>query len=345
MLNFGQARLDKLSVHFVGNKQKQEKLRLTEHTYQLNEDALENLLKKYFTQPFKGDQAFCFAEESSAVSACVRKIFESPAEFHAQSKEMAQWLYECATHNRIKSGEFYVAYFSNVILEEEVVEAIGIFKSENKDPFLKVYPKGTEANITSDEGININKLDKGCIVLNTHADKGYQVFMVDQSGRIHEAMYWKTDFLNLKHVDSAYFATAQYMELMKSFSEDVLSFENNVPREEQLQFLRKSADYFQEKQAFDIDEFKQEVIIEPELAETFNEYKQAFEEERAMPAMDRFQISNKAVERNSNKFFRSVIKLDKNFHVYVHGNANFIERGFDADSGLNFYKLYYKEES
>lgn len=337
--------MEKLSVHFVGNKQKQEKLRLTEHTFQLNEESLENLLKKYFTQPFRGDQAFCFSDEKGAIATCTRKIFESPAEFHAQSCEMAQWLYECATHARIKSGEFYVAYFTNVILEEEVVEAIGIFKSEDKVPFLKVYPKGNEAQIHADEGINIHKLDKGCIVLNTHADKGYQCYMIDASGRIHEAMYWKTDFLNLKHVDTSYFATARYMELMKSFSDDVLSFENNVPRENQLQFLRKSADYFNEKQAFDMEEFKQEVIIEPELNETFMEYKQAFEEENALPVMDKFQISSKAVEKNTNRFFRSVIKLDKNFHVYVHGNANFIERGFDKDSGLNFYKLYYKEES
>lgn len=345
MLNFGQAQLEKLSVHYVGNKQKQEKLKLTEHTYQLNDENVEALLKKYFTQPFKGDQAFCFTDMNGAVAACVQKTFDNPSEFHAQSKEMAQWLYECATHARIKGGEFYVAHFTNVILEEEVVDAIGIFKSENKDPFLKVYVRGTEANITADEGINIHKLDKGCIILNTHSDKGYQVYMLDNSGRIHEAMYWKTDFLNIKHVDNSYFATAQYMELMKSFSDDVLSMENNVPREEQLHFLRKSAEYFQEKQDFDLEEFKQEVIIEPDLAETFKEYKEAFEEEKAMPAMERFQISSKAVEKNSNKFFRSVIKLDKNFHIYVHGNANFIERGFDEGLSLNYYKLFYKEES
>lgn len=345
MLNFGQSQLDKLSIHYVGNKQKQEKLKLTEHTYQLNDEVVETLLKKYFTQPFKGDQAFCFSDENGSVATCVKKIFDNPSEFHNQSKNLAEWLYECATHARIKGGEFYVARFTNVILEEEVVDAIGIFKSENKDPFLKVYVKGTEASVSADEGINIHKLDKGCIILNTHADKGYQIYMIDNSGRIHEAMYWKSDFLDIKHVDSSYFATAQYMELMKSFSEDVLSMENNVPREEQLHFLRKSAEYFQEKNEFDINEFKQEVIIEPDLAETFKEYKEAFEEEKSLPAMDRFQISSKAVEKNTNRFFRSVIKLDKNFHIYVHGNANFIERGYDEGLGLNYYKLFYKEEN
>jgi hypothetical protein len=45
------------------------------------------------------------------------------------------------------------------------------------------------------------------------------------------------------------------------------------------------------------------------------------------------------------KFMRSVIKLDKNFHVYVHGNKDFIERGFDEEKGKYYYKLYFSEES
>ncbi len=45
------------------------------------------------------------------------------------------------------------------------------------------------------------------------------------------------------------------------------------------------------------------------------------------------------------KFFKHVMKLDKNFHVYVHGNPELIERGFDEQRQMKFYKLYYTNET
>ncbi|MFN6039537.1 MAG: nucleoid-associated protein, partial [Bacteroidota bacterium] len=39
-----------------------------------------------------------------------------------------------------------------------------------------------------------------------------------------------------------------------------------------------------------------------------------------------------------------VIKLDKNFHIYVHGKHEFIEKGFDEEKGKKFYKLYFDSE-
>jgi len=39
-----------------------------------------------------------------------------------------------------------------------------------------------------------------------------------------------------------------------------------------------------------------------------------------------------------------VLKLDKNFHIYIHGDRNLIEQGEEPD-GRKFYKIYYEEES
>ena len=40
--------------------------------------------------------------------------------------------------------------------------SVGLFKSENKDTFLKVFPNKTDGGfvIESEKGININKLDR-----------------------------------------------------------------------------------------------------------------------------------------------------------------------------------------
>jgi hypothetical protein len=39
-----------------------------------------------------------------------------------------------------------------------------------------------------------------------------------------------------------------------------------------------------------------------------------------------------------------VLKLDKNFHIYIHGGRDMIERGVD-ESGRKYYKIYYNEEA
>ena len=58
---------------------------------------------------------------------------------------------------------------------------------------------------------------------------------------------------------------------------------------------------------------------------------------------DSFEISDNAVRKQS-KVYKSVIKLDKNFHIYVHGDRELIEQGRDPD-GRKYYKIYFNEET
>ena len=57
---------------------------------------------------------------------------------------------------------------------------------------------------------------------------------------------------------------------------------------------------------------------------------------------DTFNISPEAVKKQV-KSFKSVLKLDKNFHIYIHGNKDLIEKGID-ENGKKFYKIYYDKE-
>ena len=57
---------------------------------------------------------------------------------------------------------------------------------------------------------------------------------------------------------------------------------------------------------------------------------------------DIFAISPHAVKKQA-RVFKSVLKLDKNFHIYIHGDRSLIERGTEKD-GRKFYKIYYREE-
>jgi hypothetical protein len=44
------------------------------------------------------------------------------------------------------------------------------------------------------------------------------------------------------------------------------------------------------------------------------------------------------------RVFKSVLKLDKNFHIYIHGNRELIEQGVEKD-GRKFYKIYFEKEA
>ncbi|MDR2385087.1 MAG: hypothetical protein LBD80_05420 [Tannerella sp.] len=78
------------------------------------------------------------------------------------------------------------------------------------------------------------------------------------------------------------------------------------------------------------------------MFESFNRYKSAYQQEHEIDIADDFTIFDSAVKKQA-RTFKSVIKLDKNFHTYIHGDRNLIEQG--ADENGKFYKIYYKEEN
>ena len=55
-----------------------------------------------------------------------------------------------------------------------------------------------------------------------------------------------------------------------------------------------------------------------------------------------FQTENAAKKQQTK--MKSVLKLDKNFHIYIHGDESRIRRGVDPETGMKFYQFYYDEE-
>ena len=116
-------------------------------------------------------------------------IFQDNIPFLENSIKIAQYLFDLSTHPNIKTGDLFVVRFSNLRLNEETVEAIGLFKAENPHPFLMVE-NAEEVNIFAYNGINVDKLDKGCIVFNQGRNDGYKVAIVDKANKDEEAKYW-----------------------------------------------------------------------------------------------------------------------------------------------------------
>lgn len=348
MTGIDSVQLKEVIVHKVGNPTRGEELRLSANPLTLNDDIVKGLLSKYFLGAFNENEQYHFTHISDVklneVYNYVLGIFENPKDFTAQSALLAHFLYTKSTHVKVKEGEFYVALFDNVPFESEYIQAIGLFKSETKETFLKVFPHGQSWEVIQEEGININKLDKGCLVFKKNTADGYVVCVVDNTNKQQDAQYWVKDFLQVEPYANSYHHTQNYMGLCKQFITNEYPEKFEVTKSDQIDLLNRSMEYFKSKETFSMEEFTQEVIHHEEIAETFMEYKKNYEAAKNVVIEDEFAIHVSAVQKQA-KQFKTVLKLDKNFHVYIHGRRDLIEKGYDELSGKKFYKLLYDEEN
>jgi hypothetical protein len=340
--------MQKLIIHKVGNKLLEEGvIHSSEQIDLAQQPDLKNLLTGYFLSPFKEPVYYHFHHVSSLefneIYTIAGELFESTRGFSKKSKEIANILYEYSNHPKIKSGELYIAYFDECQIGNEYTDAIGIFKSENKETFIRVFQEDDTYQVNSDEGISIKKLDKGCLIYNIDSDEGFKVCVVDNVNSGMEAQYWKDEFLKLKPVADNYFQTQNYLSLAKNYVTDRLDDDFEVSKADQIDYLNKSIEYFKKNEQFNEKEFAAAVFEHDEVISSFKKYKKDFQNENDLHIVSEFDISTSAVKKQS-KVFKSVLKLDRNFHIYIHGDRNLIEKGEDED-GRKFYKLYYQTES
>jgi hypothetical protein len=347
MVNFDRAELGKLIIHKVGNKLLEESVLLSDELTDLSrQEDLQDILKTYFLAPFKEPVYYHFHHVSSLelneIYTIASALFRSTKGFIKKSKDIANILYEYSSHPKIRSGELYIAYFEECVVNNETTEAIGIFKSENRETFLQVFEEDAHFGVTHDEGISLKKSDKACLIFNLHEDEGYRVCIIDNQSSGGEAQYWKDEFLKLKPVDDNYYQTQNYLSLARNFVTERLDDDFEVSKADQIDYLNRSINYFKKNDQFNEQDFANDVFEHKEVIRSFKKFKGDYQHEHELQVVSEFEISAQAVKRQL-RVFKSVLKLDKNFHIYIHGDRELIEKGIDPD-GRKYYKIYYKEE-
>ncbi|WP_242928716.1 nucleoid-associated protein [Pontibacter vulgaris] len=344
-----QVTLKQLAVHRVGNKAKDEGVVISKEMVDLQDEQLHQLLLGYFLSPFKQEEFYRFTHTSdlalNEMFAYAALMFNEPAKYYAYTVHILNHLYEQSDHPKVKSGELYVAYFTGCMMDDQLVDAIGIFKSENKDTFLTFQDSDNDLSVNYHAGVNLKSVDKGCLIFNIETEDGFRVKLVDSNST--DAQFWKEDFLNVTELKDTNFNTKTALNLCKDFSEEV--FAKTESKKAQVDFISRSVDYFSKSETFDLEEFTSSVIDEPETAERFKNYTQAFAEERDIEGFTDFAI-NKNTVRNMKRKFRNFIKLDTQIEIKFSGynpeqSEQYVERGFDQERGMHFYKVYFHSES
>ncbi len=348
MINFSNSTIERVSVHNVGNKTNEEDLILSNELLDISDNLVKALLSKFFLTPFTNVEfnAFTFSNGDFTMNPLYNfasNIFSNDKILHKNAIDIAKYLYEISVHPQIKSGDLFVAYFKDIEIAEAMTDAIGIFKSENRQSFLKVDNEDANFSIQYDDGINIDKLDKGCLILNVNKTEGYKVCIVDKANKNTEALYWKDDFLKLKPLSDEYHFTKDIMSITKDFVTKQLTEEFVVSKADQIDFLNRSVDYFKTHETFNQKEFEAEIFIDSDVRKSFQNFDESYRATNNLEMDDHFDISMQAVKKQA-RVFKSVLKLDRNFHIYIHGDRELIEQGVDVD-GRKFYKIYFEKEA
>ncbi len=351
MYDFKQTEIEEVIIHGIGNRAKEEDIFLSQSTLNIDE-AQKAVLLSYYLNPFKTDDYFQFIGEDAAdeetrfngnrMYGYVRDLYREPDNFVEHSQKIAKFLFELSIIPKIVSGELHVVRFSNCIIDEEVVSAIGFFKSESKEPFIKLMKAGSNIDIEREEGISLKKVDRACLIFNTDKGNGYRILNVDKT-KGDALPHWQFDFLAIQQRREDFYNTNNFISMIKNFSDEVLVEENNIQPSDQIAFIQRTEDYLKNTDQFTSEEFAEEVIGDAQITDAFNNYIPNFESDYDIEIKKEFPVSKQAVKSNK-KYFKSVIKLDKSFHVYVHTNPDNLEKGFDNARAMKYYKLYYKEE-
>jgi hypothetical protein len=335
MINYINSNIKQLSVHFVGNKNNGEELILSDKPVDLSDNKIKDLLFKFFAPVFELNEYFQFTFSDgdfklNPMYNYLTQLFNSKISFHKFSKNIAKHLFELSQHPQIKSGDLFVAQFSNLQVGDVIANGIGIFKSENRQPFLKLNLSKGSYVVNCDDGVDINKLDKGCLILETDKEEGYLVCIIDKTNKAEQAYFWKDQFLILSPIDDNFHRTIQFLDSTKRYISNQFK-----DKSEQVSLLDRSITYFKVNENFNINQFEEQVLQSPEIIKSFRKFNEVI--------CNTFEISPIAVKKQT-KYFKSVLKLDKNFHIYIHGDQNLIVKGIDND-GRKFYKIYFENES
>ncbi|MET1260015.1 nucleoid-associated protein [Flagellimonas sp. DF-77] len=349
MLNLYNAQIENLSLHRVGNRHRNEPIFLSQEKVRMN-DELSAILKEYFFKPFreKEENYYHFNHEVEVEFNEIYKLtdaaFTGSEDFHALSTQIAKHLHDQSNHPHIKNGEIYVAAISGILLDNEKVEALGIFKSELKHDFLEFKQAPGHLEIDIRQGVNINKLDKGCLVFNTHKEGGYKVLSVDSNR--YDAKYWLEDFLGLQALTDENFYTKNYLKFCQGFAKDVV-----LPAEDKQQevlFMNRAVNHFAKNDAFEETNFLNEVIENPELIPEFKHYKVEKGPKYSIEDVSNFDIANKAVSV-ARKKMKNVISLDTNIQIkmdFINPDSagKFVEKGWDEERQMYYYLVYFNKE-
>lgn len=331
-------------VHHVGNKANGEGVGFSEKSIML--DDIEDDIKHLLTKSFDLDDLYHFYFESTVelnpIYSFVKGIFTDKTTFLQQSKHIAKILYECSIHPRIKSGELSVIQLQGCEIDDGIYDAVAIIKSETPQELLQISRDRYGITAIKATGISLSKIEKGCLIFNKDAEKGYNMSIIDKTGRNGDTKYWRDNFLHVKSFNSAHHQTRNLLDACTNFINTEIFANEKLNRIEKAMISVRAKQVLKDNETLTIEEYASEVFENKNIARKFNVYIEQVGMSDQIQPNGNINIEHKAISNVKTKV--DTIKLDNHFDIRIYGGEQFVIRGYDEDAGMNFYKLYFEEE-
>jgi len=349
MIKRSKASIPKLIIHKIGNKFNDTRNVFSEAPVVFDEDSY-NLMLPYLLKPFANlTESFRFNHHAdinlNEINSYSQKLFKEEDFFLEASKNIGLHLYEQSNSAQIKTGDVIIVLFDGIEYNEVQTSALGIFKIESKTNFFQTYMEGNSLDVIVQKGISTKKIDKGCLIVNYQDDEGMVVLSVDNNN--YDAQYWIKNFLNVKLADDKNNHTQSYIEMCKDFGDDVLKVDFST--QEQSHFLAKTVDYLKENDTVNIHDFKEEVFVDEDQKNLFDDYKKLFETDKEVLIRNQFHVSDSVLKKQKQKL-KTEIKLDTHIQIKMDveapdASSEYLELGYDEEKKMKFYKVYFNEET
>ncbi len=335
----------------IGNPQREEPLQTSKEVFEIAEGDQEPLTA-IFLKPFKNLIGHRFTHHASLdqheISNCAKAIFADEGQLLPRGIEIAQRLYAKSNHPNIKAGDLCIALLKEIHIEGELVNGICILKSDSVTPFLSITVANGDLRLSTEHGINPDKIDKGCLILDFWQQKGHYILTFDRGGA--DTKFWVREFLGVEAVPDAAFLTNAYAKMAVSFLEEQKAGsipDDDTPPWETATAAKDALDYFDDREKFELEDFEKEVLKSPDMIAQFQEHRARVEEEQGQPLETSFEISKKDVSKVK-KRIASVLKLDTGVEIHVKPAASeeqpVLERGFDDKKGMKYVKVFYNKD-
>ncbi len=315
------------------------------------EESTQELMLRYLLSGLKTDEFFHFAHEQGLgahpLHRLVREVFHDATSLGSHSRVIGAHLHHLMSGSPDTEVFIGLTLIRDVVLIDEVFDALCVFIADNPTDFLQLrsaaHKNDAAVQLRAMQGYALDGADKMCLIINTEEEDGFRVLSAEKSRRNSEVRWWRESAMGLKVLADGYHQTQSFMSTTKEFITKQLHEQQELPKAETIALLNKSIEYFQQHEKCNTRDFAERVFEEAETAEAFQHFQAKKAEDRGEKVIKNFEISPNAVKKQQ-KVFKSVLKLDKNFHIYIHGDHEMIERGTERD-GRKFYKIYYNNES
>jgi hypothetical protein len=340
-MNYLNAKIKSLAIHTVGNPSMDEPLILNQKLVELSESEHDIVLEMLLQGFNENEKFWTKLEEMTAVYKFCERLIPNvyKQDFNKDSHRVAQELYDVMTHPKINAGHLFIAHISEVIVNGEFNEVMVLIKTEIEKTVIELDWHESDLSLKYHSGIIPGQIEKGALIyIDAYGNQNY--LLIDKSINTSQDRYWIDSFLGLEPIKNGYFKTKQAIEIAKGFIEQELPEITELQRTEAARIKQQAEKYFRTKDEFQIEEFSEALFHNKDLQEGFKTYANEFEDSSIT---EDFDISKEAAKK-AKTTFKEVIKLDKNFHIYIHGNTELIQQGYDDQKGMNYYKVYFNNQ-